>query len=97
MSNKYFKDTKTDANKHVFFINLNLTYQARLALKIIGILTTVFYTSGPISGIRAGTGDELSDEQAQNGVNFNFELKFDFEGQSEYPPPPPKKKKKKNR
>ena len=60
----------------------------------------MFYTSGPYLGILAGTGDELLDGQAQNGVNFDFEVKFDFEGQSQSappPPPPPKKKKKKNK
>ena len=30
--------------------------------------------------------------QAQNGVNFDFEVKFDLEGQGQSPPPPPKKK-----
>ena len=31
-------------------------------------------------------GDELSREQAQNGVNFDFEVKFDLEGQGQSPP-----------
>ena len=30
-------------------------------------------------------GDELSREQAQNGVNFDFEVKFDLEGQGQSP------------
>ena len=34
--------------------------------------------------ILAGTGDELSRGQAQNGVNFDFEVKFDLEGQSSH-------------
>ena len=51
----------------------------------------MFYTSGPYLGILAGTGDELLDGQAQNGVNFDFEVKFDFEGQSQSTPPPQKK------
>ena len=44
-------------------------------------------------------GDELSRGQAQNEVNFDFEIKFDLEGhnQSPPPPPPPKKKKKKKK
>ena len=54
----------------------------------------MFYTSGPYLGILAGTGDELLDGQSQNGVNFDFEVKFDFEGQSQSAPPPQKKKKK---
>ena len=39
--------------------------------------------------------DESWHGQAQNGVNFDFEVKFDLEGhgQSSPPPPPPPKKK----
>ena len=36
--------------------------------------------------VLAWTGDELSLGQAQNGVNFDFEVKFDLEGQSQSPP-----------
>ena len=31
-------------------------------------------------------GDELSHGQAQNGVMFYFEVKFDFEGKGQSPP-----------
>ena len=31
-------------------------------------------------------GDELSRGQAQNGVNFDFEVKSDLEGQGQSPP-----------
>ena len=34
----------------------------------------------------AWTGDELSHRQAQNGVNFDFEVKFDLEGHGQSPP-----------
>ena len=34
----------------------------------------------------AWTGDELSRGEAQNGVNFDFEVKFDLEGQGQSPP-----------
>ena len=34
----------------------------------------------------AWTDDELSRGQAQNGVNFDFEVKFDLEGQGQSPP-----------
>ena len=34
----------------------------------------------------AWAGDELSRGQGQNGVNFDFEVKFDLEGQSQSPP-----------
>ena len=38
-------------------------------------------------------GNELWSGQAQIGVNSDFEVKFDLEGQGQLPPPPPKKKK----
>ena len=50
------------------------------------MLTKVFCTSGPNLVILAWTGDELSHGQAQNGVNFDFEVKFDLEGQGQLPP-----------
>ena len=56
--------------------------------KTIGILTKlhVFCTSGPNLVVLALTGDELSRRQAQNGVNFDFEVKFDLECQGQSPP-----------
>ena len=42
-------------------------------------------TPGPNLVILAWTGDELLRGQAQNGVNFEFEVKFDLEGQSQSP------------
>ena len=33
--------------------------------------------------VPARTGDELSHGQAQNVVNFDFEVKFDFDGQNQ--------------
>ena len=36
--------------------------------------------------ILAWTGDELSRGQAQNEVNFDFEVKYDLEGQGQSPP-----------
>ena len=38
------------------------------------MLTKVFSTSGPNFVALAGTGDELLRGQAQNGVNFDFEV-----------------------
>ena len=69
-----FQRRKSDANKQDFEIKLNLTYQARSTPKMMGILTMVFYTSGPNLVILAWTGDELSQGQAQNGVNFDLKL-----------------------
>ena len=65
-----FQRRKSDANKRDFENKSNLTCQAQSTPKTIGILTKVFCT-----------GDELSRGQAQNGVNFDFEVKFDLEGQ----------------
>ena len=42
--------------------------------------------NGPNLVILAWTDDELSPGQAQNGVNFDFEVKFDFEGQGQCSP-----------
>ena len=77
-------------NKQDFENKLNLTCQAQSTPKTVGILTKVFCTSGPNFVVLAWTGDELSLGQAQNGVNFDFEVKFDLEGQSQSPPPPKK-------
>ena len=53
--------------------------------KTIRTLTTLFCTSGLKLVVLAWTG-ELLCGQAQNGVNFDFEVKFDFEGQSQSTP-----------
>ena len=75
-----FQRRKSDANKQDFENKLNLTCQAQSTPKTIGILTKVFWTSGPNSVVLVWTDDELSHGQAQNGVNFDFEGKFDLEG-----------------
>ena len=81
-----FQRCKSDANKQNFENKLNLTCQAQPTPKTIRILTKVFYTSGPNLVVLAQTGNELSHGQAQNGVNFEFEVKFDLEGQGQSPP-----------
>ena len=81
-----FQRCKSDANKQDFEIKLNLTYQARSNPKIWGILTKVFCTPGSNLVVLAWTGDELSCGQALKGVNFDFEVKFDLEGQGQTPP-----------
>ena len=81
-----FQRCKSDANKQDFENKLNLTCQAQLTPKTIGILTKVFCTSGPNLVVLTRTGDELSHGQAQNGVNFDFEVKFYLEGQGQSPP-----------
>ena len=81
-----FQRRKSDANKQDFENKLNLTCQAQSTPKTVGILTKVFCTSGPNFVVLAWSGDELSLGQAQNGVNFDFEVKFDLEGQGQSPP-----------
>ena len=46
----------------------------------------MFCTFGPNLVILAWTGDELSCRQAQNGVTFDFEVKFVLEGPGQSPP-----------
>ena len=65
---------------------LNLTCHAQSTPKTTGILTKVFSTSGPSLVALAWKGDELSRRQAQNGVNFDFEVKFDLKVQDQSPP-----------
>ena len=48
-----------------------------------GILTKLFCTSGLNLVVLAWTGEELYGGQAQNGLNFDFEAKFDLEGQGQ--------------
>ena len=81
-----FQRRKSDASKHDFENKLNLTCQAQSTHETIGILTKVFWTSGTNSVVLASANDELSHGQAQNGVNWDFEGKFDLKGKSQSPP-----------
>ena len=49
-------------------------------------LNKVFWTSDPNSVVLAWKDEELSRRQAQKGVNFDFEGKFDLEGKGQSPP-----------
>ena len=69
-----------------FKVKFDLEGQGQLFPKTIRILTKVFCTSGPNLMVLASTGDELSHRQAQNAVNFDFEVKFDHEGHGQSPP-----------
>ena len=81
-----FQRRKSDANKQDFENKLNFTCHAQSTPKTTGILTKVFSTSGPNLVALAWMGDALSREQAQNWVNFDFEVKFDLECQCRSPP-----------
>ena len=78
-----FQRRISDANKHDFENNLNLTCQAQSNSQTIGNLTKVFSTSGPNLVALAWTGDKLSRGQAQNRLNFDFEDEFDLEDQGQ--------------
>ena len=81
---------KNSANKFVrktgFKIENEIENQDQSIPKLTGILTQLFCTFGPNLVILAWTGDELSYRQAQNGVTFDFEVKFYLEGQGQSPP-----------
>ena len=64
-----------------FSVKFDLEDQGRLHPKTIGFLDKVFCTSGPNVVTLAWMGDELWCGQAQDGVNFDSEVKFDFESQ----------------
>ena len=81
-----FQRRKGDANKLDFENKLNLTCHAQSTPKTTGISTKVFSTTGQNLVALAWTGDELSHGQAPNGVNFDFEVKFDLESQGQSPP-----------
>ena len=78
-----FQRRKSDANKQDFENKLDLTCQAQSTPKTTWILTKVVCTSGLNLVVLAWTGDVLSRGQAQNVVNFDFEVKFDLEGQGQ--------------
>ena len=81
---------KNSANKFGrktgFKIENEIEDQDQSIPKLAGILTQVFCTFGPNLVILAWTGDEVSCRQAQNGVTFDFAVKFDLEGQGQSPP-----------
>ena len=91
-----FQRRKSDANKQGFENKLNVTCHAQSPpppppppqkkkpkKKKPKKKNEVFRSSGPNLVVLAWTGDELSHRQAQNGVNFVFEVKFDLEGQGQ--------------
>ena len=84
-SHKYFKDAKVMQINRILKKKLNLTCQAQSTPKTTGILPKVFNTSGLNLVALAWTSDELSRGHAQNGVNVDFEVKFDLEGQGHSP------------
>ena len=84
--NIYKNSTNKFGRKTGFKIENEIEDQDQSIPKFTGIVTQVFCTYGPNLVILAWTGDELSCRQAQNGVTFDFEVKFDLEGQGQSPP-----------
>ena len=84
--NIYKNSAKKFGRKTGFKIENEIEDQDQSIPKLIGILTQVFCTFGLNLVVLAWTGDELSCRQAQNGVTFDFEVKFDLEGQGQSPP-----------
>ena len=54
--------------------------------KLVGIWTVLSCIFVPNLEIVTSIGGELWHAQAQNGVNFDFEVKFDLKGQGQSPP-----------
>ena len=69
-----------------FQVKFDLEGQGQLPSKTTKVLTKLFCTSGPNLVILAWMGNELWCGQAQNGVNSDFQVKFDLEGQGQLPP-----------
>ena len=83
--NIYKNSANNFGRKTGFKIENEIEDQDQSIPKFIGILTQVICTFGPNLVILACTGDELSCQQAQNGLTFEFEVKFDLEAQGQSP------------
>ena len=86
--NIYKNSANKFGRKTGFKIENEIEDQDQSIPKLTRILTQVFCTFGLNLMILAWTGDELSCRQAQNGVTFDFEVKFDLEGQGQGQSPP---------
>ena len=84
--NIYKNSANNFGRKTGFKIENEIEDQAQTITWLIGILTQVFCTFDQNLVILAWTGNELSCRQAQNGVTFDFEVKFGLEGQGQSPP-----------
>ena len=77
--------TSSETRKFDFLIKFHLEGQDQLPPKAMGIKTKLFSTSGPNLVILACMGNELWYGQAQNGVNYVSQVKFDLKGQVQLP------------
>ena len=71
--------------KFYFQVKFDPEYQDRSTPKSIGILTILRCIFGPNLVTLAWTNDKLSCGQAQNEVKFDFQVRFDLEGQDRPP------------
>ena len=76
----------TNANKQVFEKWVKFDMRSSINPQNDKFLTKVFCSSGPNVVVLAWTDDGLSCEQALNRVNFEFEVRFDLEGQGQSHP-----------
>ena len=81
--NIYKNSANKFGRKTGFKIENEIEDQDQSIPKLTRILTHVFCTFGPNLVILAWTGDESLCRQAQNGVTFDFEVKFELEGQGQ--------------
>ena len=78
--------TPPQCKQIIFGIKNGSEVQGQSSSELTGVLTVLKCICGPNLEILSWTGDELSHGQAQNGVNFDFEVKFHLEGQGQSPP-----------
>ena len=80
------KSANKFGRKIVFKIANKSADQYQSSPKLIGILTVLRCIFGPNLVILAWTADELWDGQTQKEVKFDFQIKFDLEGQDRSSP-----------
>ena len=78
--------TPPQCKQIIFGIKNGSEVQGQSSSELTEFLTVLKCICGPNLEILSWTGDELSHGQAQNRVNFDFEVKFDLEVQGQSPP-----------
>ena len=80
------KCTPPQCKQISFGIKNESEVQGQPSSELIEIFRVLKCICGPNLEILTSIGSEYWREQAQNGVNFEFEVKFDLEGQGQSPP-----------
>ena len=78
--------TPPQCKQIIFGIKNGSEVHGQSSSELTGVLIVLKRICGPNLEILSWTGEELSHGQAQNVVNFDFEVKFDLEGQDQSPP-----------